>query len=247
MMEVETTSTMLWPTPEESDEEKKSSSDDWEFISPLPTFLGSATKLKKMPHSLSTPDFGQYEFCDDSNSSSNSLEEISAVEVDIDCLTINSDEPVMITAASAPSVSATDDKPKVRRVPSFKDAILLNAQETVKEQANALERDKKSPLRRTRVKPRFVVQPIKRCAKSTGDLRSLPRISYEEEEEDMGGGGGGGGGSCVLGDTDAQEFYARKRHGQMTHKNGMKCRPDEAKRKEFIIKKKKSAAQRATA
>jgi hypothetical protein len=64
------------------------------------------------------------------------------------------------------------------------------------------------------------VTPIKRCSRSTGDLQALA-----EEEE-------------VLGETDAMEYYSRKSMGASGRVNGLKERPDEAKRKEIIMYKK---------
>ena len=77
-------------------------------------------------------------------------------------------------------------------------------------------------LTKNRVKSRYVVTPIKRCAKSTGDLLAL--IDEDDEE--------------VLGESDAMEYYQRKAHGAHGHFNGMKQRPDEAKRKVLIVQKK---------
>lgn len=42
----------------------------------------------------------------------------------------------------------------------------------------------------------------------------------------------------VLGETDAQEFYKRKETGKLGRENGLKSRPDEAKRLDIILAKK---------
>jgi len=97
-------------------------------------------------------------------------------------------------------------------------AVAENEPETQQQQGNS--------RTRTRVKPRFVVvQPIKRCAKSTGDLRSLT-IQEEEDEEERPGA------------SDAMEFYHRKALGAATRQQGLRLRPDEAKRKQIIMFKK---------
>ena len=106
------------------------------------------------------------------------------------------------------------------------------------------DRRKAAAQRRKANKPRLVINSIKRCTKSTGDLRSL--VIHEDVEDDgygYGGGAGGGGGGIIheeeiLGETDASEFYSRKNKGNMNRHNGKKTRPDEAKRKAFIIDKK---------
>jgi hypothetical protein len=102
---------------------------------------------------------------------------------------------------------------------SFRDAILSPGAVTSTEDDTTALKIRPRP----RVKPRFVVKkPMKRCIKSTGDLKSL--VIQEEEE--------------VIGAGDAMEFYHRKALGAQTRKNGLKLRPDEAKRKQMIMQKK---------
>eukprot|EP00545_Synedropsis_sp_CCMP1620_P006018 CAMPEP_0119011420 /NCGR_PEP_ID=MMETSP1176-20130426/5672_1 /TAXON_ID=265551 /ORGANISM="Synedropsis recta cf, Strain CCMP1620" /LENGTH=231 /DNA_ID=CAMNT_0006964251 /DNA_START=282 /DNA_END=977 /DNA_ORIENTATION=+ len=107
-------------------------------------------------------------------------------------------------------------------VPSFRDMVLSKvgalAQETVVETPTKPKPPKK--------KPKFVVTPTLRCSASTPNLRSLDH--FEEE---------------VLGETDACEYYNRKSMGFSGRQNGMKIRPDEAKRKEFTIQKKEMQRQ----
>jgi hypothetical protein len=123
----------------------------------------------------------------------------------------------------------------ITKKPSFKDAILLNLQETAKEQLE-MEGGASSRLQeKRRVKPKFVVKKITRCSHSTGDLTSLSTIRDGVEEVYSSG--------CsvlptvhdILGATDAEDFYERKRHGEESRRNGLKLRPDEAKRKEFAM------------
>jgi hypothetical protein len=84
------------------------------------------------------------------------------------------------------------------------------------------DKDVLTPLtKRYKIKPKFVVAPIRRCTKSTGDLQSLAQVSDE-----------------VLGEQDAVEYYAQKSAGHRGRQNGQKLRPDEAKRREIILNKK---------
>jgi hypothetical protein len=104
---------------------------------------------------------------------------------------------------------------------SFRDAILSPPSPS----PAAGDSDSKDSLQirpRPKVKPRYVVTAIKRCAKSTGDLTSL--VIKEDEEE--------------LGSHDAMEFYHRKALGGQSRKNGLKLRPDELARKTMILNKK---------
>lgn len=142
----------------------------------------------------------------------------------------------------------------MKKVPSFKDIIMLNAQ--AREEADRKQKEqlqehqerlrKEASQRRKKSRPRLVVNPIKRCAKSTGDLRSMVIVEEEDDGHGCYGGGGGvvGGDSImeeeILGDTDASEFYNRKQKGSTSRQNGKKLRPDEAKRKDFIIHKKEA-------
>lgn len=190
------------------------------MASPSSVVLGnsppSSPTRKLSKHFPSSPDFGGVGFDDES-----------------------------IGSSDRSSVAVGDKAVKVRRVPSFKDAILLNAQEKERE-----DREQKAQQERARVdslkqrrtafaKPKFVVKEIKRCTRSTPDLSTcLSKVT-----EDQATFGGGGGFSIteeddILGDTDASDYYARKSHGSAAHKNGMRLRPDEAKRKQFTLHKK---------
>lgn len=160
-----------------------------------------------------------------------------------------------IDAHSLPFVDDTvlishSAKSSMKKVPSFKDIIMLNAQthqdvEKKKKEHIQQHQEKMRNLamqRRKANKPKLVVNAIKRCAKSTGDLRSL--VIHESPEDEYYGGGGGGivddviHEEEVLGETDAMEFYSRKSKGSLSRQNGAKIRPDEAKRKEMILYKK---------
>lgn len=153
----------------------------------------------------------------------------------------------------------------MKKIPSFKDIIMLNAQareeedkkkkELLQQYHDKVRRD--TMTRRKATRPRLVVNPIKRCSKSTGDLKSM--IIKEDVEKDYGydsihmyGGGGlhssiiseGVEEEDVLGDTDSAEFYSRKMKGASSRRNGRKLRPDEAKRRNMIVYR-KDAQRRA--
>lgn len=71
-----------------------------------------------------------------------------------------------------------------------------------------------------------VVQPtslIRRCSKSSPNLLGLIHEDGHDDE--------------VLGETDAADYYHRKNKGAQGRTNGMKLRPDEAKRKAFAVNK----------
>jgi len=106
---------------------------------------------------------------------------------------------------------------------SFRDAILSPpAKEARNDEPKPSTEQARTRRHQQRIKPKFVVAPIKRCAKSTGDLQSL--VIQEEDE--------------ILGDTDAMDFYHRKAKGFQGRQNGLKLRPDEAKRKAITMHKK---------
>jgi len=112
---------------------------------------------------------------------------------------------------------------------SFRDAILSPSKEPVDEKKEQ-ESAEKTAAPRPKVKPKFVVKPIKRCSKSTGDLRSL--VIHEDE---------------VLGESDAMDYYHRKSMGATGRVNSLKTRPDEAKRKNFTMQKKQMQRQQQQA
>jgi hypothetical protein len=109
---------------------------------------------------------------------------------------------------------------------SFKDVVSKSSGTAVVVDQSSQESVHITRQQQRRIKPRFVVKPIKRCTKSTGDLNSL----YEEEE-------------AMFGSSDAQEFYSRKLAGAQGRTNGLKLRPDEAKRKEIVMNKKDEQRQ----
>ena len=228
--------------PSVKDAAKSDSSDEWENLSSDPADSPKREAIiKSFPRCVSTPAFSNLGDEDDSYV--------------LDCAE-SVDAQSMATTSSAWDdavlVSQKKTADTMKKVPSFKDIMMLNAQANKAEEQNKKEilqhhQDKMREAaveRRKSNKPRLVVNAIQRCAKSTGDLRSL--VIHEDAEDD-GGGGGGGGGTIhedeVTGDTDSMCFYHQKSKGSLNRQNGSKIRPDEAKRRDFIMHKKN--AQRA--
>lgn len=239
-----------WPSltsePESTEKHQaQPDSEEWEYLSSQPdksekevtfeepakasqTSAKSVTINPKALHRcMSTPEFSHIPDDDDSY--------VMDCTSSIDAFSL--DDTVLLTQKPA----------GMKKVPSFKDIIMLNAKEKeMEEEKNriAIEQQQQQMReealkRRKNSKPKIVIKPIQRCAKSTGDLRSF--VIHEEDE--YGGGGGGGGGLMeeeVLGDTDAMEFYNRKSKGSQSRSNGRKIRPDEAKRLEITLYKKEA-------
>ena len=254
----EAASAAMWPSIQESKiMTLQAKEEDWEFVDTAEDeqtnnndtaatnyaarhLSNSSSSSKGLFHkTMSTPDLGHYECYSEERSSTPSDTETDDL---LTCATsvMSTDPPLLVKSLPI----AGDEPVQIVRKPSFKDAILLNAQETASEEADkknlALKQHQQRVMNRTRVKPKFVVQTMKRCSRSTGDLTSLATIQ-DDVEEDCAGGGGRGLATVpaeeVLGATDAEEFYARKKHGGEARKNSLKLRPDEAKRKEFSLYK----------
>jgi hypothetical protein len=224
--------------------ESASDSDEWENLSEenldeitneLPGASTEIVNKKAFHRCASTPEFHSSLKDEDSY-----VLDCSTDSVDVQSLSTQ-DDAVLVSHKTSASM---------KKVPSFKDIIMLNAQKKEQEKQNTLDaitkhqqhmRETFMQRRRARASPKLVVNQIKRCAKSTGDLRSMV-IHEDPEDGDFNCGGGGGGGTIhedeVLGETDAMEFYNRKQKGNLNRQNGAKIRPDEAKRKEFIMHKK---------
>jgi hypothetical protein len=104
---------------------------------------------------------------------------------------------------------------------SFRDMVLSQVTELASEVAPVV--PTVTPMK-SRPKPKFVVTPtIRRCVQSTPNLQAL---------EDQ-----------VLGETDAMDYYHRKQKGMSGRQNGMKIRPDEAKRLDITMLKKEMQRQ----
>lgn len=195
-----------WPS---LDAQKPSETDDWELLaSDEPevkesedTVIVEPQRPRSLSSSFSTPDLSRYDLLD-------SVQEDSSMKFNDD-----SSYDLVSGPRSVMSVSSTL---------SFRDAILSR---TVSNDSNTENKTNKPNLRPFRFKPKFVVEPIKRCAKSTGDLQSLGKIDEGDYDE-------------IVGDSDAMEFYHRKSAGAQSRCNSAKIRPDEAKRLQISMHKK---------
>eukprot|EP00978_Attheya_sp_CCMP212_P002557 scaffold5201_cov54-Attheya_sp.AAC.1 len=250
-----------------------SSEDSWEMLttfvpptSPVKKFKEQRSRSQSVsinhnelanPKALvrcsSTPDLSAFEFIseeeEEDEQAASCSDMSSAILVDAntadDTRSILTTDSVFSMDTSHTSVWGSSSSSLTRKT-SFKDMIMRNPQEELEEKVN---QDVK-PVVRKKFRPRLVVKPITRCIKSTGDLISLSQI--QEEEESHGGGGGGGGAfggisieeDEAVGDSDAMEFYHRKNKGATGRVNGLKARPDEAKRKEIIIHRKEAQRKR---
>lgn len=102
---------------------------------------------------------------------------------------------------------------------------------------------------RSTIRSKYVVVPspmgkgsgMRRCSKSTGDLQNLC-LNFEGNHNtyDIGSSSTGACGDDSNEDHhhDAMEFYNRKLLGSSSRINGLKLRPDEAKRRDMILHKK---------
>lgn len=189
--------------------------DDWEMLSPMGSGDVVATdgeEVVVMPprcsltrhNSVSAPD----------------LRELDGDDVSSSVVMVSN--PPSIASSAVVVNNPWGAKNKV----SFRDAIMSPSKHAPATPTAAVA---PKPRIKNKVKPRYVVTPIKRCAKSTGDLLALA-----EEDEDDG----------PMGAEDAEEYYNRKAHGAHGRSNGLKQRPDEAKRKQMIVQKKNVQRQR---
>lgn len=181
-----------------------------------------------------------------------SYKEISGAPSDDGCIPSLSDRDELDDGFSlvsdVASVWTTTSTARSSRTVSFRDAILLspNKSSGLNGQSSSRLQDvstAKSPLQsfqqRSRIQPRFVVVPsppshIRRCSKSTGDLLKLNVASLTEEMDTESSGV-----ASVSHDRSFDdEFYDRKALGSASRINGLKLRPDEAKRRHMILCKK---------
>jgi hypothetical protein len=192
---------------------------------------------KLLKHCQSSPDLRQYVLEESdaessSGGSSSEQESSSAVVIDNSDLTslATSSSMVMVPSPEVPTPWSTSKM-------SFSDVLKKkSAHQHRKSETKVLddELQPKDHQHHTRIrklrKPKFEVKPIKRCVKSSNDLRSLGQHLDCDEEQ-------------VFGETDAELFYNQKAQGKLGRKNGKKIRPDEAKRLEITMSKKTQQRQ----
>ena len=105
---------------------------------------------------------------------------------------------------------------------SFRDAILQNSTPT----PSPIVIIKPNTHKRRKIAPQLVVVQPQRTRRE--------RSTMEDDQQEQ----------LVLGETDAPEYYSRKEHGACQHGNGLKIRPDEAKRLQITMNKKQLQRQR---
>jgi hypothetical protein len=204
----------MWPTLNEAHQgvDDNLVMDGWEpIVSPKEAFEIQVLppELRKLRHCASSPDL---RFIGKS---------LAAVDEDDDddFSFVSEAESSDVSSAVIVDAAASTSSRTVKRIPSFRDAVLLKTSNEQQTQAPSSSAGQAACPKK--VKPKIVVTPIKRCARSTGDLRSL--VIHEE----------------VLGESDAMDYYHRKAQGASGRVNSLKLRPDEAKRKQFTLQKKK--------
>ncbi|KAL3909870.1 MAG: hypothetical protein SGARI_002385 [Bacillariaceae sp.] len=173
--------------------------------------------LHELKHCSSSPDFRHLV-----------LEESESEEDDSSAVLVDSND-ISVASSSVVVVQAPPPKTSVwGGGVSFKDTLLKDgAVEKPKEEPKPPPRHyhhKHHHKKRVKKQSTFVVKPIPRSAKSTGDLQKLALIAENEGE--------------ILGATDAEEYYMQKATGVISKKNGLKMRPDERVRLKMINKRK---------
>ncbi|GAX10052.1 hypothetical protein FisN_25Lh097 [Fistulifera solaris] len=208
-----------WPT---LNTNVSTETDDWELIasdepesssSQQPVMVEMPRRPRSLSSSFSTPDLSRYDI----------LESVPE-EDNHSCSKCHDDDSSYDVVAGPRSVWSVASRL------SFRDVILQKAASSdTKRSHPTIEQEQLQPtLRPFRLKPKFVVKPIHRCAKSTGDLLSLKKIEEDDDDDD----------DDIIGETDAMEFYHRKSSGARSRYNGAKIRPDEAKRLQITMHKK---------
>jgi hypothetical protein len=203
---------------------------------PLPH--GRSPARRSLRHSLSSPIFGSVREIDIDEDSSG----------DGDDFFLDDSFDVVSRPGSVLSAWTTSSPAKL----SFRDAILSKSvsSEDISKTEDDSATGPQQLRRKGNMQPKFVVTSLRRNVHSTGDLPSLGRICEErskgshqksdiQSDDDLYPGSGASPLSC-----DTMEFYNRKILGAQSRKNGLKLRPDEAKRKQMIMYKKSLQKQR---
>jgi hypothetical protein len=190
---------------------------------------------KILKHCQSSPDLRQYilEESDAESSSGGSLDqESSAVVIDNSDLTSLASSSIVMVPSPTVSTPWSTSKMSFSDILKKKSAHQHRTSETkvLDDQLQPKDHQHHTRIRKLR-KPKFEVKPIKRCVKSSNDLRSLGQISELDDE------------GQILGETDAELFYNQKAQGKLGRMNGKKIRPDEAKRLEITMAKKTQQRQ----
>lgn len=188
-----------------------------------------------LKHAMSTPDFRHYNTILEESDADDEAILVGTYDQDENSLASSSIVMVSGPASVVSSQSVWSASSKI----SFRDAIMKEHSQETKED---VQQQAKQP-KIVRKKPKFVVKPIRRCSKSTGDLQSLARIAENDLHDDFDPYND----ELILGDTDAGLYYNQKAQGKLGRKNGRKIRPDEAKRLQITMAKKDDQRQRQQA
>lgn len=197
---------------------------------------GSANdNLLCLKHAQSTPDFRYYNTILEENSDDEEAVLIGESEEGVGSVASQS----IVMVSGPPSIISSQSLCSTSSKISFRDVIMKEMNQDDKDDTSTDTgiSQKASQSKKVRKKPKFVVKPIRRCSKSTGDLQAMSRIAengdHDSHNEDF-----------VLGETDAELYYNQKAHGKLGRKNGRKIRPDEAKRLQITMAKKDDQRQR---
>jgi len=196
-----------------------------------------------LKHAQSTPDFRHYNTIFEESDDDMEAILIGAFGEDENEDGISSLASSSIVMVSGPSsiISSQSCWSASSKI-SFRDAIMKEKTAEAKDYTKGPHQVKQPKIERK--KPKFVVKPIRRCSKSTGDLQSLARIA---EDDGHHGDGDPYNDDHIMGDTDAALYYNQKAQGKLGRKNGRKVRPDEAKRLQITMAKKDDQRQRQQA
>ena len=222
----------------------------------------SPINRKMLHHSVSSPILSGA--IGTSNDINHNIDDAVVIGAD-DSFTLVSDVASVWTQSTVGNHTTTTTTTTIKTV-SFRDAILLSPTKIQTQQNAAIQQQYIPPKQRSRIQPRFVVVPspskhmnIQRCTKSTGDLQKLGHImslsesdrtnnvSYNSEYIDNEESDSCSSNSSNHDHTYDDEFYYRKAIGCASHMNGLKLRPDEAKRKNMILYKKNQQRQQQQA
>jgi hypothetical protein len=199
----------------------------------------SKDNLLCLKHAQSTPDFRYYNTILEENS-----DDEEAVLIDVSEEGVGSvASPSIVMVSGPPSIISSQSCWSTSLKSSFRDVIMKEMNQEDKDQTlTEMGIDQQArQSKKVRKKPKFVVKPIRRCSKSTGDLQATARIA---ENGDHNGGDDSYNDDFIVGDTDAELYYNQKAHGKLGRKNGRKIRPDEAKRLQITMAKKDDQRQR---
>lgn len=198
---------------------------------------GRAEKGSVIHHAISSPNLRDYSFASSDDGEGSDSDGISSAVLVDEYAMSDAGSSAVVVSRPPPSAWSAGGL-------SFRDAILKSdgVDQMDGSAATALKLQRAAAAhhqhRKRIVKKKatfVVVKPIKRCSKSTGDLKALDHCLEDRADDGSGD---------VLGETDAQEYYGRKSAGAQGRRNGRKTRPDEARRLQWTMAKKELQRQK---